>query len=132
MLHLYSYLFHLVLTLFLAGIATVAWISGSGTFDLRVIPWWSGQPLVRWVLAASLLGLFSLALAVTGKFRPLFAVWTLLVVAIMVYGFIFSATYRYQGMDHFKDALGLTAGAVIAFLGGYSQARSRTKKRALT
>jgi hypothetical protein len=129
MLHLYSYLFHLVLALFLAGIAAVGWLSQSGTFDLDVIPWWSGQTLAKVLLVASLLGLFSLLLAITNKFRALFTVWTLLVFCVMLYGFIFSNAYRYEGMDHFKSALGLIGGALVAFLGGYSQAQARRPKR---
>jgi hypothetical protein len=129
LLHAYSYLFHLVLTLFLAGIASVGWLSGSTTFDLEVIPWWSGSALIRWLMIGSLLGLASLVLAVSGKLRPAFAVWTLLVVCVLIYSHFLSAAYRYDGMDHFKNAMWMTGGALLAMLGGISQARSGGKRR---
>ena len=126
LLHLYSYLFHFVLGMFLFGISTIGWISQSKNFDLGVLPW-SGPKLVTIVMVASLIGLVALVLAVSGKFRPLFGVWTLVVLCAMVYGF-FLSSYSYTGMDHFKSALGLTAGALVAFIGGYHQTRAAKKR----
>ena len=126
LLHLYSYLFHFVLTLFLFGISTVGLITRSNNFDLGVLPW-SGRRLVAIIMTASVIGLLSLALAVRGKLRSLFGVWTLVVLCTMVYGF-FLSSYSYTGMDHFKSAMGLTGGAFVAFLGGYHQTRTAKKR----
>jgi hypothetical protein len=128
MLHIYSYLFHLVLSLFIGGIALVGWLTGSTTFDLDMVPWWSGQTLIKWLLGAAALGLVALFLAVTGKLRSLFAVWALVVLAALIYGY-FLSSYSYAGMDEFKTVLWFIGGALLAFVGAMSQAR-RVGKRA--
>ena len=129
LLQIFSYLFHFGLSLFVGGIAVVGWLSGSGTFDLDMVPWWSGQTLVKWMLAAAAVGLVSVILAVVGKLRSLFALWTLVVLGVIVYGF-FLSNYSYEGMDHFKSALWMTGAALAAFVGGVSQARTKTRRRA--
>lgn len=129
-LHIYSYLFHLILTLFLAGISAVGWLSGTTNFDIEYIPWWSGQSLVNYVLMGSLLGLLFLGLAVFGRLRPLFAVWTLAVCCVILYAHFLSPSFRYQGMDDFKTAMWLNGASIVAMLGGLSQARREKKRHA--
>jgi hypothetical protein len=127
MLHIYSYLFHLVLSLFVGGIALVGWLTGSTTFDLEMVPWWSGQTLVKWLLGAALVGLLALFLAVTGKLRSLFAVWALVVLAALIYGY-FLGSYSYAGMEEFQTVLWFIGAALVAFVGAMSQARRRVKR----
>ena len=128
LVQIFSYLFHFGLSLFIGGIAAIGWLSDSTTFDLEMIPWWTGQTLVKWMLAAGAAGLILVILALMGKVRPLFGLWTLAVLGVLVYGF-FISNYSYDGVDHFKSALWLTAAAFAAFLGGVSQMRRRTKRR---
>ncbi len=132
LLHAYSYLFHLVLALLLFGVAVVGKITGTTSFDLAMIPWYSGKEQIPFLLIATGIGLLSIILAVLGKVRFLFALWTAFVLVSMVWGFFFGP-YHFEGEDEFKSTLWLTGGAVLAFLGGLSQLRplaaGRTRKR---
>src|SRR5579859_1527714 len=73
---IYSYLYHLILALFLFGIATVAIVShlqahpseGKGSLTLGMLPW-KGHTLVHWILGAAVFGLVSIVLAWRGKLR---------------------------------------------------------------
>jgi hypothetical protein len=124
---IFSYLFHLALSLFVGGMAAVGCLSGSSNFALGMIPWWSGQTLVRWLLGAALVGLLLTILAVLGRLRALFGLWTLIVLCVVVYGF-FLSNYTYPGPDEFKSALWLAGGAALACLGGIKQARRAVKR----
>lgn len=116
----FSYLFHGLLTLFLLAIAVVAWTSGQ-TLRLEMLPW-QGQTLTYWLLCAALVGLASVILAMCRKWRPLFFLWSLVVLAMMARGFFFSH-YYFAGAPEFHGALYLTAGALIAALGAWFQLR---------
>lgn len=122
LLHVYAYLFHLVLALFVLGMALVAWLARSSTFSLGVIPWYSGASLVRFLVITSVVGLLAVVLAASGRFRLLFALWTLFVLGMVVWGF-FIGPYSYAGFDEFQTALWLFAAAVVAAAGGLSQLR---------
>jgi hypothetical protein len=122
LLHVYAYLFHLVLALFLLGMAVVAWLARSSNFSLGMIPWYSGASLVRFLVITSLVGVLAVGLAASGRFRPLFALWTLFVLGMVVWGF-FIGPYSYAGFEEFQTALWMLAGAVVAAAGGLSQLR---------
>jgi hypothetical protein len=113
LMRLFSYLYHLGLCLFLLGLGIVGWMSRSASFSA---PWlaWEGDH-IKLLLGAGIAGLLSLYLAVSGKFRPLFMFWTLIVVIMMFRGF-FSGAYTYDGMEEFKTTLWIFGGAVLAFL----------------
>jgi hypothetical protein len=113
LMRLFSYLYHLVLCLFLLGLGIVGWMSRPASFSA---PWlaWEGDH-VKLLLGAGIAGLISLILAVTGRFRALFVLWTIVVVIMMFRGF-FSGPYTYSGMEEFKTTLWMFAGAVVAFL----------------
>jgi len=116
----FSYLFHGLLTLFLLGISVVALSSGQ-PLQLEMLPW-QGQTLTWWLLGAALAGLASVILAIGRKWRPLFLLWSLAVLAMMARGFFFSH-YYFTGPPEFHRALYLTAGALIAAFGAWFQAR---------
>jgi hypothetical protein len=116
----FSYLFHGLLTLFLLAISVVAWSSGQ-PLQLEMLPW-QGQTLTYWLLCAALVGLASVILAICRKWRPLFFLWSLAVLAMMARGFFFSH-YYFAGPPEFHGALYLTAGALIAALGAWFQLR---------
>ncbi|HYP06358.1 MAG TPA: hypothetical protein VER03_08970 [Bryobacteraceae bacterium] len=126
-LRVYSYLYHLVLCLFLLGISIVA-TSTSNTLKLPMLPW-TGADLNAWLLWGSLAGLVSLVLAVTGVFRFLFPLWTLAVFALMFNGFILKP-YTFAGKLAFYNALWLLAGAFLAFLASLTLFRAARTKRA--
>ena len=114
LLRLYSYLFHLILCLFLLGIDVIAWSTGK-PLNLGMLPW-SGQTLSGALFALGIAGLLSIFLAVTGFIRWLFPLWNLLALILMFRGFLFSS-YSFSGGDAFKNALWLLLAAAIAFLG---------------
>lgn len=120
LLHTYAYLFHLILAIFLFGIALVGWLSGTGNFELGMIPWASGARLVCFLLVAAPIGILSVLLAYTGRLRSLFAVWTLFALVTAVWGFFFSS-YSYNGMEDFQTVLWFVAAVLMAALGGLSQ-----------
>jgi hypothetical protein len=132
LLHAYSYLFHFALASLLFGVALVGKITGTTSFDLQMVPWYSGKEQIPFLLIATVIGLLSIVLSAMGKVRFLFALWTAFILVSMVWGFFFGP-YHFEGEDEFKNALWLTGGAVLAFLGGLSQLRplptGRTRKR---
>lgn len=126
-LRVYSYLYHLVLCLFLLGISVVA-MSTSNTLKLNMLPW-TGSDLTTWLLWGSLAGLISLVLAITGIFRFLFPLWTLVVFGFMVWGFLLRP-YTFEGRLAFYNVLWLIAGALVAFLASLTLLRAGRTRRA--
>jgi hypothetical protein len=122
----YSYLFHLVLCVFLLGMAIVA-MSGTGLLKIDVLPW-NGAELVRWLLWGSLAGFAAILLAITGIFRYLFPVWALVVVVMMIRGYLIQP-YTYAGKDPFYQTLLLIGGALLAFFASLTLFRTRKKRR---
>jgi hypothetical protein len=115
-MRVFSYLFHGLLTLFLLAISVVAWSSGQ-PLQLEMLPW-QGQTLTYSVLCTALVGLALVILAIFRKWRPLFFLWSLAVLAMMARGF-FLSHYYFAGPAEFHGALYLTAGALIAALGAW-------------
>ncbi len=120
LMRVFSYLFHGLLTLFLLGISLIALSSGQ-PLQLEMLPW-SGTSLTYWLLGGALIGLSSVILAIWGKWRPLFFLWSLAVLVMMIRGF-FLSHYYFAGPPEFRGALYLTAGALIAFVGAWFQLR---------
>src|SRR4051794_19749581 len=127
LLRLYSYLYHFVLALILLGVSGVALASNVHTLNLAMFPW-KGDELIRWLFFGSIAGLITLALAVTGIFRFLFPIWTLVVLVMMVRGFLISP-YTFTGKDEFYTVLALIAGAFVAFLSSLTLFRSQRRRR---
>jgi hypothetical protein len=115
-MRVFSYLFHGLLTLFLLAISVVAWSSGQ-PLQLEMLPW-QGQTLTYSLLCTALVGLALVILAIFRKWRPLFFLWSLAVLAMMARGF-FLSHYYFAGPAEFHGALYLTAGALIAALGAW-------------
>jgi len=114
-MRLYSYLFHLLVCLFLLGVSALALIGGNHNLNLVMLPW-EGATLTYWLLFSSLFGLLSLLLAYTGAFRCLFPVWGL-AVFLMTARALFLSPYSYRGVDHFLWALAFLAGTLLALYG---------------
>ncbi len=114
-LRLYSYLYHVVLSLFLFLVSTVVLIGGRHNLQLPMLPW-EGASLTHWVMALSVIGLILTLLAVTGLFRYAFPFWCLFVVIMMIRGFFLSPFYYTGGSDQFRGAVWLLIGAIGALL----------------
>ncbi len=122
-MRIFSYLYHLVLGLFLFLIGGLALFGSGTTLSLEMLPW-EEPTLTYLVFLGGLLALISLILAVTGKFRLLFRLWTVIVFALMVYSYFFSG-YGFRFDGEFSRALLLTLGALIALLGSMTSPRRR-------
>ncbi|MBI3280581.1 MAG: hypothetical protein HYZ57_12145 [Acidobacteria bacterium] len=124
-LRVYSYLYHLALSLFLLGISIVA-LSTDTTLHLRMLPASGRQEIL--LLWGGLIGLVTIMLAITGWFRPVFPLWTLAVFVLMLYRYFYKP-YVFSGRDEFNFALWLSAGALLAFLASLTLLRRREKTR---
>lgn len=124
-LRAFSYVYHLVLALFLLGLASVALISAN-QLRLDMLPW-KGDDLAQWLLWGSLLGILSIVLAVTGIFRYLFPVYALVVLVMMFRGYLLQP-YTFAGKDAFYSTLWLIAGALLAFLASLTLLKLRRRR----
>lgn len=127
-LRLYSYVYHLVLSLFLFLIATVVLIGGKHNMNMPMLPW-EGASLTYWLLGLSILGIAVTVLAMLGRFRYLFPIWALFVVIMMTRGFFLSSFYYSGGADQFRGAVWLFVGAVGAFLSSLMLLKPKVARR---
>ncbi|MBM3814637.1 MAG: hypothetical protein FJW20_23675 [Acidimicrobiia bacterium] len=124
-LHIYSYLFHLALALFLAGLALVAKITDAPNFDLAMLPY-SDNKLVSYLLWINMAAAAAVLLAMAGKLRWLYPIYGVAVFVLTVRGFFLSA-YTFEGREPFEDVLWFTLAALIAMIGSLSQLRKKKK-----
>lgn len=127
LLRVYSYLFHLILALFLLGISAIALLS-SNTLRVPILPW-TGDELNQWLFWGSIAGIVSVLLAITGIFRFLFPLWCLLVLVLLVRGYMLTPVPFSDGREDFIQALWLMAGALLAFLASLTLFRGRRRRR---
>lgn len=120
-MRIFSYLYHLVLGLVLLAIGAIALFSTDETLQMPVLPW-RDPALTYWLFFGSLAGLISLALAITGKFRLLFRLWTVAVFGLMVYGFFISGYHLGRTAI---NALLLTLGALVAMIGSWTRIKRK-------
>jgi hypothetical protein len=116
----FSYLFHFLLALLLLALAGIGLASGPRSLQLEALPW-SGSTLEYVLLAGSLFGLLSIALAIAGRLRFLFLLWSLAIAVLLTKGYIFSG-YRF-GPGEWRRAVYLVAAAWVAVAGGWFQLR---------
>ena len=114
LLRLFSYLFHLLLSLFLLGIAILATTSHQ-SLNLGMLPF-EKEHVLRGVYTLHIIGLLSTLLAITRLFKYLFPVWAAVVLYILVRGFIFSS-YSFPNTGALRSALWLILAALAAFIG---------------
>ena len=113
-----SYLFHFLLALFLLGLGGLGLASGPGSVHLEMLPW-SGDRLNYFLVSGALVGLVSVVLAVTGRVRFLFLLWSLAVAVLLTKGYIFSG-YRFE-IGGWHRAAYLIAAAWVAAAGAWFQ-----------
>ena len=122
LLRLYSYLFHLLLCLFLLGVASIAG-SSHQSLNLEMLPF-APEHMVRTILVLAIVGLIATVLAMTRVFKILFPVWAALVLYWLFRGFFLSG-YSFPGAGAFKSALWLILGALLALVGALWTLRPR-------
>ena len=126
LLRLFSYLFHLVLSVFLLGAASIS-AATRQPLNLRMLPFAEDQ-MLSGVFTLGILGLVATLLAFTRSFRFIFAIWAAVVLYLAVRGFFFSP-YTLPNPTTFKMALWLTLGALLAFFGAVLVVKARRRRR---
>ena len=124
-LRIYSYLYHLILGLFLTALGGLTLASGHHNLNLGMLPW-KGASLTWWVFGLGLAGIVFVVLAVTNLFRFAFPLWCLFVAILMIRGFFLSFGYVFSGPDQFRAIVWLTIGAFGAFLSSLPLFQRRT------
>lgn len=123
LLRYFGVLYHGLLAVFLLAVSGLALASGGKLLRLDMLPW-TGSTLSYVVFFGSLVGLAAAVLAAMGKLKPLFLVWSVAVLVLMVKGYIFSSYYFEKG--ELRPALLLMGGALLAAVGAWFQMSSRT------
>ncbi len=116
-MRIYSYIFHLLVALFLLGLAIVAFSTGTHTLTLGVLPW-TGAALTWWLLVFGLAGVVAVLLALKGTLKVVFVVWSLIVVALLIRGFFFSS-FHFSSGGAFANAIYFTLAAILAAVGAW-------------
>lgn len=130
LLRAFSYIFGGLLALFVVAICAVALANGS-PLNFAFLPW-SGASLTYWLLGLALFGLLTVLLAMGGKVRALFFLWSTAVFVLLVKGF-FVSFYSFSGPVSFKAAAWLTVASLVGVLGSFPWSREpgRSRKRQL-
>lgn len=121
-----SYVYHGLLCLILLAMSGLAMAAGSHSLNLQMLPAWaSGSTLV--LFGCALLGLITVILAIKGTMRPLFFLWSLLVLIFLVKGYFLSG-YHFAP-DGVNTALYLIGGSLIAVIGSWFRMTADLSKR---
>jgi hypothetical protein len=104
--------------LFLMAVSGLAMASSIPSLHLGMLPW-TDATLIYLVFFSALFGLIAVALAVLGKLRVLFFVWSLVVAGFMVKGYIFSG-YRFSPGEA-STAMWLILAALVSIAGAWFQ-----------
>ncbi len=126
LLRFYSYVFGGLVALFVLAICLIALANGT-PLNFAFLPW-SGASLTYWLLGLALFGLLTLLLAMGGKVRALFFLWSLGVFVLLFKG-LFVSFYSFAGPVSFKAAVYLTAGGLLATLGSFPWSRRSEQVR---
>jgi hypothetical protein len=113
-----GYVFHGLLCLILFAMSGLAMAAGAQTLQLGMLPL-TGSTLLYAVFFGALFGLVTVILAIQGRVRPLFFVWSLVVMLLLLKGYIFSG-YRFSPGE-FPMAMCLIVGSMIALIGSWVQ-----------
>ncbi len=125
-MRIYSYLFHAVLAFFLLGVSFVALLNGTDNLKMALLPW-QGRSLTLWMFGLGLFGMASVLLALRGKLRVMFLLWSVGVVLMLVRGYIFSP-YYFGGFGGFVNALLFILAAVAAAFGSWLRYRQPVRE----
>ena len=121
-----SYVFHGLLCLIVLVLSGLAMVAGAQTLQLGMLPW-TGSTLLYTLFFGALAGMATVLLAIRGTWRPLFFVWSLVVMLLLVKGYVFSGYHFNPG--EFRTAGYLIVGSVIAVVGGWLRMGGTTGAR---
>jgi hypothetical protein len=114
LLSFFAYIFHGLLCLVIFAMTGLAMAGGAQSLQLGMLPW-NGTVVLFF---AALLGLAVVLLAIRGTWRPLFFVWSLAILLLLLKGYIFSGYHFSPG--EFRTAAYLLVGSFIALLGAWA------------
>ena len=120
-----SYVYHGLLCLIVVALSGLAMAAGAKTLQLGMLPW-TGTTLIYTMFFGALFGLLTIILAIKGTLRPLFFVWSLVIMVLLVKGYLFSS-YHF-GPGEFRNAMYLVAGSIIGALGAWAQMARRSAR----
>ena len=120
-----SYVYHGLLCLILLILSGLAIAAGAKSLELGMLPW-TGTTLLYTLLFGALFGLLTVILAIRGTLRPLFFVWSLVVMLLLIKGYIFSGYHFSPG--EFRTAMYLIVGSIIGLLGAWAQMGRRSAR----
>ena len=118
-----SYVYHGLLCLVILALTCLAMAAGAKSLELGMLPW-TGTTLLYVLLFGALFGLLTVVLAIKGTLRPLFFLWSLVVMLLLIKGYIFSGYHFAPG--EFRTAIYLIVGSIIAVLGAWAQMGRRS------
>jgi hypothetical protein len=124
LLRVFCYFFHTILCLVLIVLGVVAVRSNVSDMKLETLPW-QGTELNHRLIGLGVIGLLSVALAITGKLRFLLALWSIYVLAILLSGVFFNSKVTFAGRQDFDNWLLLVGGAALAFIGSLTIPQAR-------
>ena len=122
LLRVFSFSYHGLLAAFLLAVSGLALSSGSGRLSFPMLPW-TGDTLIFVLFFGSLAGLLTLFLALGEKTPVLFFLWSLVVAALLLKGYVFSWYHFSHG--EVRTAAVLLTGACIAAAGAWPRSRRR-------
>ncbi len=122
-LRIFSYVFEILLSLFMLALGIV----GGDQLDLHGLLPWGPPSLAHWLIILSLIGIACTVLAITGWFRYIYPLWTLAVVVMLFRGFIFGLESFSRSLFSFNQSIWLIALALLAFIGSLTVLRRPTK-----
>ena len=117
LLRVFSYLYHGVLALFLLLVSALALASNPASLHLDMLPL-RGAPLAWVLLIASLCGLAAVAMALRSARRLPFFLWSLLVAAMLLWGYVLS-NFRFAPGVGVHTAVHLVLGSWLALAGAW-------------
>jgi hypothetical protein len=119
-LRIFSYVFEILLSLFMLALGIV----GGDQLNLHGLLPWEPPALARWLIILSAIGIVCTLLAITGWFRYIYPLWALAVVVMLFRGFIFSQySFEQGGLFTFTQSIWLVALALLAFIGSLTMLR---------
>ncbi|MEO8595745.1 MAG: hypothetical protein ABI759_20665 [Candidatus Solibacter sp.] len=120
-----SYVYHGLLCLLVLALSGLAIAAGAQTLQLGMLPW-TGTTLIHTMFFGALAGLAIVILAIRGTLRPLFFLWSLLIVILLAKGYIFSGYHFSPG--EFSNAGYLICGAIVAMFGAWAGMARRSTR----
>jgi hypothetical protein len=105
-MRVFSFVFHIFLTLVMVAMSFVALVGGQHTLQIRFLPW-TGAALTYWLFFGGLVGLAVTLMAIKRVAPVLFVIWSVAVLVMVVRGYFFTGFNFGYTATTFSGALSL-------------------------